>query len=377
MSKVKKVIEIDNVTGRRFYITKGGSKMFMCKFDGCMNIERIKNACTFHGAVAPRCKFDGCINKRRQNGRCVIHGSLKTKCKIIDCKNGVINSGLCMSHGSTKRICKFDDCKNRIHIGGFCYRHGLTKKIRLECSINGCNNVIINNNVCTRHGASRSKCKIDGCNNSVVNKNLCLSHGAKLPKSRYCNTCQMILLSDSRRQLGITECSDCKIRGGNINDKPIRLELQWLKKLEEWNYFPSIHDKVIKDNECNVTNRRRVDFMFITDSVFPCHVLIECDENSHGHIPLECEMKRLQDVHDQIISNTCRIKPLLVIRFNPNNADTEMIEKELKKSLNEIFIHKNFVLGDARGVNIYSIIGYGTKRTYLYDSEEIVKKIKV
>jgi hypothetical protein len=302
MSTWKKVIEIDTVTGRRFYISKGGFKSYMCKFDGCMNKQRQDDSCAKHGAKSPRCKFDGC-------------------------NNGIRNNKLCARHGAVKPI--------------------------------------------------RPKCKFDGCKNDVQNKGHCFNHGASRSKSQYCKTCELKLLSNNRMQLGIKECQDCYTRGKDINDKPRRLELQWLEKLEKWNYFPNVHDKVIKDNECNVTNIRRVDFMFITDSDFPCHVLVECDEFSHGHIPLDCEMKRLQDVHDQIISNTCRIKPLLVIRFNPNNADTEMIEKELKKSLNEIFIHKNFVLGDARGVNIYSIIGYGTKRTYLYDSEEIVKKIKV
>lgn len=83
-------------------------------------------------------------------------------------------------------------------------------------------------------------------------------------------------------------------------------------------------------------------------------------------------MKRLQEVHDQIISNIGVVKPLVVVRFNP----IPKVEKPLKATLEEVFT-KEILLGDARGVVLHKVLGYGKKRKEQYESSEITKRIKI
>lgn len=187
------------------------------------------------------------------------------------------------------------------------------------------------------------------------------------PDSRYLcsNGCGNML---SKTRLG-GMCARCE---GRIK-KQERHEYKWLSKLKDWGYHPSVHDKVIKGEQCVVANTRRVDFLFATEKTFPYHVLVECDERSHTGVDVSCEMKRLQEVHDQLIANSCSTKPLVVIRFNPDSKDD--IEDEIKLTLDYVF-KGSVSLGDARGITVHKLIGYGKARRQQYEDEPVTKKIK-
>jgi len=85
-------------------------------------------------------------------------------------------------------------------------------------------------------------------------------------------------------------------------------------------------------------------------------------------------MKRLQDIHNQLITNTGSVKPIVVIRFNPDTPND--IDEELKFALKEVFSGV-VKLGDARGIIVHALIGYGKTRKRQYNTDPITKRIKI
>lgn len=156
------------------------------------------------------------------------------------------------------------------------------------------------------------------------------------------------------------------------DERVARIEHIWHEKLKEWGFFPSLHDKVIKDASCSVTNRRRADFVFVTGRDFPYHIVVECDEHSHGGQLVECEMGRLEEIHDQMIGNTEAVKPIVIVRFNPYCRSNP--EDELKESIT-FLLQGTYEANDIRGVNLYKIIGYGRAREKAYTDSKLTDQI--
>jgi hypothetical protein len=73
-------------------------------------------------------------------------------CKIDSCNNAVVNNRVCHKHGARKIFCKVDSCNNKSRINGLCHRHGAKRRI---CKIDSCNNLSRSNGVCFRHSAKR------------------------------------------------------------------------------------------------------------------------------------------------------------------------------------------------------------------------------
>lgn len=109
------------------------------------------------------------------------------KCSVDKCNNIVVNNNVCMSHGALRKICLVDDCNNVIVNSGVCTRHGAKKRL---CTVEGCMMIRTKNGVCDKHGERRT-CKIQGCSKHVVNNKVCVTHGAKRKTCSidYCNNC--------------------------------------------------------------------------------------------------------------------------------------------------------------------------------------------
>jgi hypothetical protein len=175
-------------------------------------------------------------------------------------------------------------------------------------------------------------------------------------------------LTAARGKRGFTVCSRCQLYTENRE----RVEHEWLEKIKGWGYHPSVHDKVIRDTECAVVNRRRADFVFVTEPAFPYHIVVECDENGHSGQEVACEMGRLEEVHDQLIGNTGEVKPIVVVRFNPySRVDCSC---EVKDALGELF-KGTYAVNDIRGVNLYKVIGYTRTRERVYNDSEITRQL--
>jgi hypothetical protein len=182
----------------------------------------------------------------------------------------------------------------------------------------------------------------------------------------------MMLLSKNRKKQKVKVCAGCE----SLDQKMLRLETKWKEKFISWGYSPSVNDKIIRDYQCNVVNLRRCDFLYITEPDFPYNILVECDENNHNIYAVLCEMRSLQEKADQITANQRVVKPLVVIRFNPNHKDDEFLERELKAAFHEVFNNPSSVdISDARGINIYKLIGYSDKRQEKYKNEPAAQAI--
>lgn len=359
-------IFFDETIGRKFYYYRENRRLLVCTSFRCNKREQNNGKCSYHGAIVKTCEVQDCKNKVQNSGKCASHGAVRYICREPLCDKKVQNNGLCVSHGATRLKCKVLGCEKRRVNNGKCAAHGAR---RIKCKILGCSKKVVNNGKCTAHGAKRAKCKILGCKTNAVQGGKCHAHGAPYPKSAYCRKCEIYLV---RR--GNTKCFDCRVRGGEIVSRQERQEFQWLSKMESWGYFPSVHDSVIKDANCNVVNRRRSDFLFVTGEEFPYHILVECDEHSHGGHDVSCEMTRLQDIHDQLIHNSASIKPIVTIRFNPDSK--EDIEDELRSTLDYAF-DGTIDARDVRGIVVHKLIGYGEKRAMLYEGSDLTKRLEI
>jgi hypothetical protein len=149
-------------------------------------------------------------------------------------------------------------------------------------------------------------------------------------RKHFCESdiCEHRKLSSQRVAAGIRLCKFCD---DGINGMK-RIELKYLDYFNDWKCPPTSHDVVIKSSNCSTIevhnslkkNLRRADYFWLTENSFPYNILVECDENSHSGIDPSCEQKRLQEVYDQIVSNTRHVKPLAVIRFNPYNKKVDV-----------------------------------------------------
>lgn len=331
------------------------------------NMVSFKLTCNVVGCTAP--------SNTIKYGLCTEHRKGRKTCKIDGCDNGIVESGVCIKHGAERKrkvkLCKVDGCPNKGKGKEcLCTSHG---GCRYACKVPDCTKYARNKGVCIEHGARIVECAMEGCTKYAVNNGICVKHGAVYPPSCFCDACKTTLLHSTNTS---RLCLKCRIRKGEIIEKSERLELQWLSKMIDWGYYPSAHDQIVKGPDCDVLNRRRVDYLFMTPRGFPYNVLVECDENSHSGYDIECEMGRLEQVQDQIMNHTSSLKPLVIVRFNPNHRNQTELENQLKYALRDVF-RGTVNISDDRGIVVHSVICYGRKRKALYDNSPITKRILI
>ena len=90
----------------------------------------------------------------------------------------------------------------------------------------------------------------------------------------------------------------------------------------EWDLHWSSHDSALPcaSKGC----KKRPDFVFYTNDWV---IVLECDEDHHRYYDLSCEVSRIGVLKDQLKL------PMLLIRFNPDNADYDTLERALRENL--------------------------------------------
>lgn len=218
-------------------------------------------------------------------------------------------------------------------------------------------------------------------------KSSCYTHTSDKTKKIFCTNefCAHNLLSPQRLAAGITICRQCD--NGMNGFK--RIEHMYLDSFKQWNLAPSSHDTVIQDANCDYIethdeddphktklNKKRADFIWLTPPGHPYHVIFECDEFGHnGSLP-QCEYKGLQDRVDQITSNLEVLKPVLVVRFNPNNKKID-VKVKVKSALEKALRGDYPPIKDARGFEVVEFIGFPQKRMQQYNESGIRKRLKI
>ena len=103
----------------------------------------------------------------------------KKKCSHPDCNNQVVNNGVCARHGATRKLCSHPGCNNKVQNNGVCTRHGAIRNARKKCSHpDGCSNIAQSGGLCIRHQPNFRECSHDGCRNGAQEgRDFCARHG--------------------------------------------------------------------------------------------------------------------------------------------------------------------------------------------------------
>ncbi len=86
---------------------------------------------------------------------CVEHGATQQKCLVPRCNNLVVNNRVCVKHGAKRKKnkkCNFYACMKEAKAGGTCYQHGAKRK---TCGDSECKNVAIKKGFCEKHWAQK------------------------------------------------------------------------------------------------------------------------------------------------------------------------------------------------------------------------------
>lgn len=225
------------------------------------------------------------------------------------------------------------------------------------------------------HGKYKSDCYACGGTSMCVHgRKKCTCWQCAPREGIFCATCAHTRLSEGRKKRGVRICAGCERR----EEKMQRIEHVWKEKLENLNLYASVHDKsIVAPDTCVPVNKRRADFLYLTQGARVPHILIECDEHAHAGIPPACEMRRLQEIHDQLIVNTGALKSLYVIRFDPYSS-TLRDATLLKKIKGAVRAGLACRRKDARGVILHpELIGYSKDRALAYALDATTKQISI
>ncbi len=187
-------------------------------------------------------------------------------CKAVDCGHSARHGyEFCKKHGGGKR-CTAVDCGSSARDGyEFCKKHGGEKCLK--------------------------------CDKPAQSRKLCFQHGG----GTRCATCRVFCV-----RLKKQECWVC--RTGTERAKQFEYEVR--VAIDACSYLPrySYYDTILP---C-APNLKRGDFWFLLPDY---SVVLEVDENMHKLYNPECEVSRLQRLHDQRPD-----APLHVIRYNPHSS---------------------------------------------------------
>lgn len=155
----------------------------------------------------------------------------------------------------------------------------------------------------------------------------CASHGG----GYRCVSCQLFFVANGGK------CYVC--RSGS--EKQLRHEEILKDRLTGWNLHWSSHNSTLPcaPNSC----KKRPDFVYFTDERV---IVLECDEDYHRYYEVSCEISRIGVLKDQLKL------PMLLVRFNPDSADFDTLERVLRENLvggsfnlaiNEFGIHVMYI----------------------------------
>eukprot|EP00529_Nitzschia_sp_RCC80_P009696 CAMPEP_0113479096 /NCGR_PEP_ID=MMETSP0014_2-20120614/21123_1 /TAXON_ID=2857 /ORGANISM="Nitzschia sp." /LENGTH=794 /DNA_ID=CAMNT_0000372363 /DNA_START=985 /DNA_END=3369 /DNA_ORIENTATION=- /assembly_acc=CAM_ASM_000159 len=98
---------------------------------------------------------------------------VRRKCTIEGCENRVVQGGLCIAHGAKRKICKHPGCTKHVKKAGFCSTHGPARK---RCDSEGCTKVAVQGGKCIAHGAKKKLCAVADCKKQAILGGMCKKH---------------------------------------------------------------------------------------------------------------------------------------------------------------------------------------------------------
>ncbi|KAF0689174.1 Aste57867_19338 [Aphanomyces stellatus] len=129
---------------------------------------------------ATRCTVHGCSRAPHADGdRCPAH-RMRKQCSIHGCVNVVYARQLCVRHGGKKQ-CQVDGCGAAAQGGDVCAAHG-GEVVKRFCRVDGCMRQSHARRLCVHHGGGR-RCQHTGCPHHARAGGFCHKHknAAKTP----------------------------------------------------------------------------------------------------------------------------------------------------------------------------------------------------
>mmetsp|Transcript_10786 Transcript_10786/g.20176 ORF Transcript_10786/g.20176 Transcript_10786/m.20176 type:complete len:803 (+) Transcript_10786:398-2806(+) len=97
----------------------------------------------------------------------------RRKCSVENCQNRVVQGGLCIAHGAKRKLCGHPGCNKHVKKAGMCSAHGPPRKL---CEYEGCNKVAVQGGRCISHGAKKKLCSVEDCKKQAILGGMCKKH---------------------------------------------------------------------------------------------------------------------------------------------------------------------------------------------------------
>jgi hypothetical protein len=98
---------------------------------------------------------------------------VRRKCSVENCENRVVQGGLCISHGAKRKQCTHPGCNKNVKKAGLCSSHGPARK---KCEHPNCSKVAVQGGKCITHGAKKKLCLFSGCEKQGIINGHCKKH---------------------------------------------------------------------------------------------------------------------------------------------------------------------------------------------------------
>jgi hypothetical protein len=123
---------------------------------------------------------------------------VRRKCTVDNCQNRVVQGGLCIAHGAKRKQCKHPGCTKHVKKAGLCSTHGPARR---RCDAEGCTKVAVQGGRCIAHGAKKRTCSVEQCTKQAILGGMCKKHhdqsqqastGAAAPRGANGAVCQVV-----------------------------------------------------------------------------------------------------------------------------------------------------------------------------------------
>ncbi|KAG5184100.1 hypothetical protein JKP88DRAFT_244967 [Tribonema minus] len=323
--------------------THSGEKPFKCDFEGCghafaQSAHLVAHKRTHSGEKPYTCDFEGCNYKCARSHHLVTHkrihsGEKPFQCDFEGCDYKCTTSTHLTVHkrthsGEKPFKCDFEGCNYACADRGNLTKHQChhSGEKPHKCDVEGCSyasaylcSLVVHKR--THSGERPYKCDFEGCVFSCTSSGTLITHkrihsGEKPHKCDF-ESCDY---AGTRSSHLITHKRSMHTKEGA--KRQLKQQMRVANLLKEAGYTV--------DEECTIQyggcvpdpdrHRARLDIYIVT--ITSCILIVEVDEEAHASYLVSCELTRMLQVHEAILSRGYTV-PVVFVRYNPNGCITK------------------------------------------------------
>lgn len=158
-----------------------GTNDDVSKLPSLSNLESALKACSTSSQSSTIESTESKPRGRQITGK--VSKRARRKCSVEHCQNRVVQGGLCISHGAKRKLCGHPGCTKHVKKAGMCSTHGPPRKL---CEFEGCTKVAVQGGRCISHGAKKKMCAVEGCKKQAILSGMCKKHHDEDKGPMYC-----------------------------------------------------------------------------------------------------------------------------------------------------------------------------------------------